>query len=104
MAVADPWRTYAAAHAEIVALDTAGNWDQAVAAATSSAAGSATAAFTAFDTSLREVVDSAGNRTTADLDSGRSLFLGVLVLALAAGLAGAASAWRGVTTRIEEYA
>ena len=104
VAVADPWRTYAAAHAEIVALDTAGNWDEAVAAATSSAEGSATADFTAFDTSLREVVDSAGNRTTADLDSGRSLFLGVLVLALAAGLAGAASAWRGVTTRIEEYA
>ncbi|MEO9069137.1 MAG: hypothetical protein ABI281_13520, partial [Caldimonas sp.] len=83
---------------------TAGNWDQAVAAATSSASGSSTAAFTDFDTSLREVVDAAGNSTTADLDSGQSLFLGMLILALVAGLAAAASAWRGVTTRIEEYA
>jgi len=103
VSAADQWRTYAAAHAKIVALDTAGNWDQAVAAATSSASGSSTANFTAFDTSLREIVDAAGSRTTADLDSGRFLFLGFLVLALLAGLAGAASAWRGVTTRIEEY-
>ncbi|MFC7485434.1 hypothetical protein ACOCJ7_02820 [Knoellia sp. CPCC 206453] len=102
--VAGQWRTYAEEHAKIVALDTEGNWDQAVAAATSSASGSSTADFTAFDDSLREVVDAAGSRTTADLDSGRFLFLGVLLLALAAGLAGAASAWRGVTTRIEEYA
>lgn len=102
--VAGPWRTYAEEHAKIVALDNDGNWDQAVAAATSSASGSSTADFTAFDTSLREVVDTAGNRTTADLDSGRFLFLGVLFLALAAGLAAAASAWRGLTTRIEEYA
>ncbi len=104
VSVADQWRTYAAAHAKIVALDTAGNWDQAVAAATSSASGSSTADFTTFDTSLREVVDAAGNSTTSDLDSGRFLFLGALVFALLAGLAGAASAWRGVTTRIEEYA
>ena len=104
LSVADQWRTYAAAHAKIVELDTAGNWDQAVAAATSSASGSSTADFTAFDTSLREVVDAAGSRTTADLDSGRFLFLGLIVLALLAGLAGAASAWRGVTTRLEEYA
>lgn len=102
--VAGQWRTYAEAHAKIVALDTEGNWDEAVAAATSSASGSSTANFTAFDSSLREIVDAAGNRTTADLDSGRFLYLGLLVLALAAGLAGAASAWRGVTSRIEEYA
>ncbi|WP_050766620.1 hypothetical protein [Janibacter sp. HTCC2649] len=101
--VAGQWSTYAAAHAKIVALDTEGNWDQAVAAATSSASGSSTAAFNAVDDSLRKVVDAAGNRTTDDLDSGRFLFLGLLILALVAGLAGAAAAWRGVTTRIEEY-
>ena len=102
--VSGQWRTYAAAHAKIVDLDSAGSWDDAVKAATSSAAGSSTAAFTAFDSSLRSVVDAAGTRTTGDLNSGRALFLALLVLALAAGLAGAASAWRGVTTRIGEYA
>ncbi|MEO7071043.1 MAG: hypothetical protein ABI131_11195 [Nostocoides sp.] len=102
--VAGAWRTYAAAHDAIVRLDTAGDWDKAVAAATSTAAGSSTADFTSFDNAVRTIVDRAGSHTTNDLDSGRVVFLGLLVLALVAGLAAAASAWRGITSRIEEYA
>ncbi len=98
------WRTYAAAHAKIVALDDAGSWDQAVAAATSTSATSSTAAFNAVDDALRTIVDDAGARTTATLDSGRLIFLAELLLALVAGMAAAGAAWRGVTDRIEEYA
>src|SRR5580765_9491 len=98
------WQTYGEAHHKIVILDTAGSWDDAVKAATSTAADSSTAAFTALDDGLRKVVDDAGLRTTSALESGQTVFLAELLLALVAGIAAAASAWRGISTRIEEYA
>lgn len=97
------WSAYAAAHAKIVALDDGGDWDGAVAAATTAAGGSATADFTAFDDAAKAQVEARSNATTSALQGGLVVLLvaaafGFVLCLLAAGLA-----WRGVSQRLEEY-
>lgn len=97
------WASYADAHAAIRALDDGGSWDQAVAAATSRDAGSANAAFTAFDQASESFLTAASESTSAALAAaGRGLTLR-LWLAVAAGLLVAYLSWSGIARRIEEY-
>ncbi|MCV2393043.1 hypothetical protein OEB99_01865 [Actinotalea sp. M2MS4P-6] len=99
----DDWSAYVALHADIRAADDGGDWDQAVALATSREPGSANAAFAAFDETSTAALDQAGADVTAALDRPRG---STIVLALAGALVGllvAALSWRGLGTRIEEY-
>lgn len=99
----DPWTAYTKAHAALVAKDDAGDWDGAVALATSTAAGAATPAFQEFDTQLAAELD--GDRASVDsaLNSGNWVPVLVAVLAGLAGLGATWASWRGVSRRLEEY-
>lgn len=99
----EEWRAYAALHADLRALDDGGAWDDAVAAATSTDAGTADAAFTAFDDALGTDLGAASGEASAALDDARSGLLVGAVLAALAGLAVAVLSWNGISRRIEEY-
>ncbi|MEV7961513.1 hypothetical protein [Oerskovia paurometabola] len=90
-------------HQAIRALDDAGDWDGAVALATSSAEGSPNAAFAAFSQSVTNDITDNIRATQADLASAgtKSALAGWLLLA--AGLVAAVLAWRGLNVRLEEY-
>jgi len=97
------WTTYATAHREIRDLDDGGNWDQAVAAATSREDGSANAAFDTFASASADVLVAASEEATTALtraSSGLAVWgwLGVLAGVVVSGLA-----WWGLAQRIEEY-
>ena len=101
---ATQWQAYAAKHQAIVTLDTAGSWDDAVSAATSTAADSSSAAFDAVDRTLRQGVDQSGARATDALRGGVVLFVVMAALAALAGLVAAGTSWAGISRRLEEYA
>ncbi len=103
-ALATAWGRYAADHASIVTLDNGGQWDRAVAAATATGDGSASAHFSAFDTAVTKVLDDAGATATTALRGGTTALLLAAGLAVLLGAAAAASAWRGLSSRLEEYA
>ncbi|WP_069388043.1 hypothetical protein [Cellulosimicrobium cellulans] len=94
---------WVARHAEIRALDDEGDWDGAVALATSTDAESPNAAFEEFSASARDDIETNAVATRDDLASAgtRSAVAGWLLLA--AGAAAAVLSWRGVTARLEEY-
>ncbi|OFE18815.1 hypothetical protein BA895_01120 [Humibacillus sp. DSM 29435] len=97
------WTAYAKSHAAIRTLDDGGNWDKAVAEATKSSAGSASAQFTAFDTSVTQARDDASGSAVQQL---RSLGGSAPWFALAIGLGTLVACWlviRGIGKRIEEY-
>ena len=95
------WKAYRDVHTEIRARDDNGSWDGAV--ATGTGAGSANAAFAAFDTSLAGTLDEASGAAADDL-SALQPGLGVgAVLALLAGLGVALLGRRGVAARLREY-
>ncbi len=98
------WGAYATGHARIVALDNDGNWDDAVALATSTAKDAPGAAFTAFDDYLAKGVDTAARSTVDALHQRLALFLVVAALTALLGLVAAGATWRGVSARLEEYA
>ena len=101
--LAGAWAPYAEGHQAIRELDDGGAWENAVAAATSDADGSANAAFSAFDGASSDALASASERTSADLGAARA-GLGVGVWpAVLAGLAAAVLSWTGFARRIEEY-
>jgi hypothetical protein len=98
------WDTYKTEHQKIVDLDTNGNWDDAVAAATSADVGSSSEAFADFDAQVEDAVARSATITTDTLVNGNSVLFGLAILAVLAGLAGAAFAAVGVNQRIKEYA
>ena len=98
------WATYESQHQEIVDLDTNGQWDDAVAAATSSEPGSSSETFADFDAQIEEAVAESGTITTDTLGNGNSVLFALAILAVLAGLAGAAFAAVGVNQRLKEYA
>jgi len=101
--LAGTWQPYAEGHQAIRDLDDGGAWEDAVAAATSDAPGSANAAFSVFDGASSEALDLASEQTSAGLESARSgLAVGTWLAALA-GLAVAVLSWTGFARRIEEY-
>ncbi len=97
------WQAYVDRHAEVVALDEAGRWDDAVELATTEGPDGSTAAFTAFDDSMAQVVSDAAASATASLRSSTWLLLAAAGLWVVLGLAAAAAAWRGVSVRLGEY-
>jgi hypothetical protein len=98
------WQAYESQHQQIVDLDAGGQWDQAVALATSADPGSPSESFADFDARLQDSVSQSGTITTDTLSNGNSVLLVLAVLAVLAGLAGAAFAAVGVNQRLKEYA
>ncbi len=97
------WASYATVHRTIRALDDGGRWDRAVALATGTGPTSSNAAFAAFDASASRVLGRAGQKTSADLRSPRSLLLALAALSLLAGAFAALLARGGMAARLREY-
>ena len=97
------WVEYTGLHQGIRALDDGGAWEQAVAAATSSDAGSANAAFDAFDAASARQLTGAGDATSSALRDARSGLTAGAWLGALAGILAATLAWWGLSQRIEEY-
>jgi hypothetical protein len=98
------WETYKSLHQQIVDEDSGGDWDQAVALATSTAPGSPSDAFAQVDGQLQDAVNQSGTLTTDTLRNGNSVLLVLAVIAVLAALAAAAFASVGVNQRLKEYA
>ncbi len=98
------WSTYESQHQEIVDLDMGGQWDDAVAAATSSETGSSSDTFAQFDRQLQDALSRSGAVTTDTLTTGNTVLLVLAALALLAGLGGAFFAASGINQRLKEYA
>ena len=97
------WTTYTVLHQKIRARDDGGAWDKAVAAAVSRAAGSANAAFDAFDNASEQRLTHAGDATSSGLRDAESGLTFGAWLAVLAGILAASLAWWGLSQRIEEY-
>lgn len=97
------WDEYVRGHQEITALDDAGDWEDAVALATSRADGAPTRVFAQFDTTLQQTISAAAGNAGRALSSGSSLFVIAAVLTVLGGLAAAWLGWTGVTARLKEY-
>lgn len=93
------WTPYTAVHTQIRTLDDGGQWDKAVALATTRS----NAAFDDFDTTLAREVDSASAETTGGLAATVPGMVVGALLTFAAGLAMAVLGRRGVAQRLKEY-
>ncbi|NQX28863.1 hypothetical protein HQQ81_16055 [Microbacteriaceae bacterium VKM Ac-2854] len=99
----DQLNAWSAQHDAIRQLDVGGNWDAAVEAATKTGDGTANAAFDTFKKAADTAI-TADAKATENTLSGYGITTSILCwLLLAAGLVGAAFAWRGVSLRLEEY-
>jgi hypothetical protein len=98
------WSTYKSQHQQIVDLDESGQWDEAVAAATSTEPGSSSDTFADFDAQLQDSLSSSGATTTDTLTNGNTVLLFLAVISVLAGLVAAAFAASGVNQRLREYA
>lgn len=92
-----------AEHTEIRALDDGGEWDDAVAAATSTADDSAGAAFAAFSDHARSEVDATSASAVSRLGSAATTAQIAAWVALVLGVAGAVAAAAGMNVRLKEY-
>jgi hypothetical protein len=100
----DLWAAYRDGHAAIVTADEGGDWEGAVELAVSTAEGSASTVFTAFDERAAEIVDSSSDSVTSTLVRGSWwAVLAAVAVALGAAVAVAAVAW-GLTARRKEFA
>ncbi len=97
------WSTYTQGHQQIVAKDDGGDWDGAVALATSRDSGSASVAFEAFDQAAATSVRASATVVEDRLSQRQTFFLALAAAVVLAGLAAMGLAWRGVTRRLEEY-
>ena len=97
------WAGYTKTHTQIRKADDGGNWEGAVSQATGNAATSANAIFDAFDARSRAALTSTSRAATDSLDAPRTWLSFAAWLALVVGIAAAASAWWGVSLRLEEY-
>lgn len=98
------WEAYVARHEEVVSLDEAGSWDDAVAEATTTEAGGSSQALDEFDSASQQVIDDAASRTTDSLRSGAFTALMLVSVSLLVGLAAAGAATWGIAQRRREYA
>ncbi|MFC8796771.1 hypothetical protein ACFT2C_03480 [Promicromonospora sp. NPDC057138] len=92
-----------AKHAEIRKLDDGGDWDAAVAAATSTADDSAGAAFTAFSDRAHAEVETTSTAAVDRLGSAATTAQIAAWVALVLGVAGAVAATAGMNVRLKEY-
>ncbi|MBD5787213.1 hypothetical protein IF650_13600 [Cellulosimicrobium terreum] len=102
-ATAQALDAWVAQHAEIRALDDGGDWDAAVALATSAEADGPGAAFEEFSASARADIEENATATRDELGSAGTTAAVAGWLLLVAGLVAALLAWRGVAARLEEY-
>ncbi|MDP2775506.1 MAG: hypothetical protein Q8O61_18280 [Nocardioides sp.] len=98
------WQEYAALHEEVVAADDEGDWNAAVALATSTEPGSSSQALAAFDQASQAVVQDAAARTTDSLRSGAWVAILLTIVTLLVGLGAAGAATWGLAQRRKEYA
>lgn len=98
------WSRYRDLHEKIVALDNEGQWEEAVAAATTSEPGGASAVLDLVDRSAQRQVDESAEQTTDTLRSGRTFALVLAVATLLLGLVAATLCAWGVNQRRREYA
>ncbi len=98
-----PWGAYKDAHANVDAFDVDGDWERAVALATSTEDGGSTFAFDRFDQASAEAIADSGQTATDELSSNNVGLLLTLVTLLV-GLLGAAIAAWGINQRRREYA
>jgi hypothetical protein len=101
--VADLLDEWDAKHGEIRALDDDGDWEAAVEAATSTADGSAGAAFTAFSDRAHDAVTATSTQAVDRLGSAATTAQVAAWVALVLGVAGAAAAAAGMNVRLKEY-
>ena len=97
------WKAYVSTHTKIRTADDGGQWEQAVSQATGSGATSANATFDAFDSSSGAALTSNSRSASDSLDAPRTWLPFAAWLGLLVGIASAASAWWGVSLRLEEY-
>jgi hypothetical protein len=97
------WAAYTKIHQAIRKADDGGNWDQAVSLAVGKGPASANASFDAFDVGSAAALTSSSRATSDSLSSPRGWLPFAAWLGLLIGLAGAVSAWWGVSLRLEEY-
>jgi hypothetical protein len=98
-----PWGAYADAHAQIRALDDAGDWEGAVKLATGQEDATGNATFAAFDTASDQQLTGLSDQTSQQLDGTGGWLPLAGVLGLLAGVIAALCAWWGVSMRLEEY-
>ena len=98
------WSAYQDGHAEIIATEESGDWEEAVSLAVSTEDGSTTASFIAFDDEASAVVGLASKAVSTSLQSGTwTAVVMAVVTALAAGAALVGVSW-GLTARRKEFA
>jgi hypothetical protein len=97
------WQAYQTAHAAMRALDDKGEWDAAVAQATSRATGTPTAALAAFDATSGSALGDYQTALASRSLAPRTKALVAAGLLLLLGLAGAVLATRGIAQRVQEY-
>ena len=97
------WRSYLTLHDEVRRLDQAGEWDAAVALATSDADDAPSAALDRVDAAAQEVVDQAAAEATDSFASGGIISVALAILTLLGGLVAAAAATWGINQRRREY-
>ena len=102
------WTSYVNTHTQIRKADDGGQWEQAVSQATgsgptTSGTKSANTTFDAFDSSSGAALTSNSRSASDSLDAPRTWLPLAAWLGLLVGIASAASAWWGVSLRLEEY-
>lgn len=98
------WEAYVEAHAAIRDADDGGDWDAAVALATDTADGSATALLDQVDASAALEAETNGAQAAEGFRSGGSFSLVLIVVTGLGALIAAFAASRGIGTRRREYA
>lgn len=98
------WEAYSQLHFEVVELEESGQYDEAVALATTTAADGPTAALDSFDQASQVFIERAATGTAHQLRSGNSIFLVLAALTLLLGLGAAGLATWGIAQRRREYA
>ena len=86
-------------HTQIRKLDDGGQWDKAVALATTQS----NTTFTSFDTNVARVVASASSETTGGLAATVPWMIVGAIASLVAGIAMAVLGRRGLAQRLKEY-
>ncbi|MDO5502767.1 MAG: hypothetical protein Q4G67_06280, partial [Actinomycetia bacterium] len=89
------WEAYEQGHAEIVAADEGGDWDEAVRLATAREDGTATATFIEFDEAAEAEIGLASKAVTSTLSRGSWLAAGAAIATLLAMVAAVAALSRG---------
>jgi hypothetical protein len=98
-----PWPGYATVHAQIRALDEAGDWDGAVELATGTGEATGNTTFALFDSRSDEQLAALGEQTAQQLGNAGGWLPFAGALGLLVGVLAAVLAWWGVSLRLEEY-